>query len=713
MQFLPPTIKKARLEDGILAGALAGAFSAVVTEYSFINLIRPEWLAGTAWEHGRAWLYGLANLTGVHNEVWRQYSWWMNQVTNAGHPYYIPTAQIATATIGLGVAAWAGWQAGKPRSSLIKVDANSVLEGGAVFSKSAKKGIDMLYINTKSLNRFWKRSFKVSEDDSRAHWLLAGGTGAGKSTVVFNLLHSIYKRQDRALIIDYKGIFERWPGKLGGDTLLIDPSDRRSSVWGIALELRTKQDARDFSSSMIPETHDPSWSNGGRSILTCLIVKLQKEKGTKWGWRDLSNLCNQKRFTIYNYMLEYLPEAAALIADSKPGDSYMAVFVASASIISDLADAWENRPGLSIKKWMQTPTTKYRTIFLKISKFKELSKLINTSVLNMAADITPDLQDVAAGEAPLWIIADEFPRIGKVLGFDTWISAGRSKDIRVVICIQSKSQMTEIYGENTTSSWIDSIGKKILGRQDGNGAKWASELVGDGRYERPTTTQNSAKSSGSSHGWQSYTQPIFSALSFQNDLGKVRNDKYMRLLVHGFPKCELVMDFPIAAISDLPQVRKPVLYADFCKSPNSPKSESMDIEKVIAEAQAQEPEPTTDPNNPPPFEKTEISELLEETNISFLQNFDILENEAQSELTNEAGELTDHLAGHAVEHLADAILGTGTGHVLSILNNLDELTQAASTPAGEGQFVTTTQSTENKKKLVIRRKKSLESDNSL
>lgn len=721
MQFLAPTLKKARYEDGILAGAVAGLTAAAAVEYTFMHALKPDWLAGTASEHARAWSYGLLHAAGAHSEVWSAYSGWMQQVAAGGHPYYIPFAQTLTAMAGIAAACWGGWEAGKPRTRIIRAEANSVLEGSEVFRKSMKKGLDILYIKPGFFNQISARSFRITEDRARSHWLIAGGTGSGKSVFLFNMLPAIHQRGDRALITDYKGLFERHRGDLGVDTLLLDPSDRRSTPWAIARDIQTKQDARDFAASMISETKDPSWSQGARAILTAVLIKLQKTKGSDWGWTDLKNECTQKRFTLYNLMLEFLTESSALLADERPGSSYMALFVGATSTIADLSDAWGNRKGISIKKWMQSPRHKIRTIFLKISRFAELSKSVNTAILNLASSVTPDLPDVESGTRPVWIICDEFPRVGKVLGFDTWISAGRSKDIRVVLCVQSRSQLQEIYGENTSNSWVDSIGTKVLGRQDADGARWASGLIGDGRYERPITTQNTQKGSGSSHGWQSFTQPIFSALRFQNDLGKVRGDRFMRLLVHGYKNVELLMDFPINAVSDLPQKIKPIEYAAFCLPPNKPASAEFNAEKIIVEAQSQAHVQAVVAHQDPEFvdiEQTQIEDVEVQTQTHFMPVFDAIKDPVESELKSEAErELTDHMAEHLTQHIADAVLGAGTAEIFEAFQHIDQLASAISpSSTGETQLITTqTQTVEQKKKLIIRRKKSLEneSENSL
>ena len=168
MQFLAPTLKKARWEDGLLVGAVAGLSAAAAVEYTFMHLVKPDWLAGTAFEHGRAWGYGLAHAAGARSEVWSAYHGWMQQIADSGHPYYIPTAQVLTAAAGIAAACWGGWEAGKPRHRIIKSEANSVLENKDVFKKSVKNGLDILYSKPSFFNQLFSRTFRINEDRARS-----------------------------------------------------------------------------------------------------------------------------------------------------------------------------------------------------------------------------------------------------------------------------------------------------------------------------------------------------------------------------------------------------------------------------------------------------------------------------------------------------------------------------------------------------------------
>jgi len=74
-------------------------------------------------------------------------------------------------------------------------------------------------------------------------------------------------RGDGVLVIDVKGDMT---AGLHGNPLLVAPQDARSLVWDIARDCRTKQDARELASRLIPDSHDPMWSEAAREIADVL-----------------------------------------------------------------------------------------------------------------------------------------------------------------------------------------------------------------------------------------------------------------------------------------------------------------------------------------------------------------------------------------------------------------------------------------------------------
>jgi hypothetical protein len=153
--------------------------------------------------------------------------------------------------------------------------------------------------------------------------------------------------------------------------------------------------------------------------------------------------------------------------------------------------------------------------------------------------------------------------------------------------VQSKSQLDEMAGNNLASTWIDSIGTKIIGTLDGEGAKWASELLGETVYLRPTyTTAGNGKESVQ---WSQQAEPSFKPSQIIGELGELEGGAGVRMIVHGFKShanvkllntlikyipnfehykqpVELVVDFPFPKLGkkDGSPLRPQTILADFC-----------------------------------------------------------------------------------------------------------------------------------------------------
>lgn len=83
----------------------------------------------------------------------------------------------------------------------------------------------------------------VSRERETRHWLIWGSVGAGKTQTMLHLILAAIARGDGVLVLDVKGDMT---AGLPGEPLLIAPQDRRSLVWYVASDCRTKQDARDW-----------------------------------------------------------------------------------------------------------------------------------------------------------------------------------------------------------------------------------------------------------------------------------------------------------------------------------------------------------------------------------------------------------------------------------------------------------------------------------
>jgi type IV secretory pathway TraG/TraD family ATPase VirD4 len=90
----------------------------------------------------------------------------------------------------------------------------------------------------------------------------------------------------------------------------------------------------------------------------------------------------------------------------------------------------------------------------------------------------------------VWIFADECPAMGFQPQLKELAARGRKRNLTLVMCAQSISQLREIYGHDGAVSLISAPSTKVILRIDETEmAEWASEQLGSREIERTQMTQ--------------------------------------------------------------------------------------------------------------------------------------------------------------------------------------------------------------------------------
>lgn len=330
--------------------------------------------------------------------------------------------------------------------------------------------------------------FFLSLDRETRHFLILGSIGGGKTQVILPLILATQDRGDRMIIHDNKGDFT---SSLPGDPLVIAPWDSRSMAWDVAADCITKQDARELSSRLVPESKDPMWSFAARQILVGFLISLQQERGIDWGWKDLAALVPLPQPDLLLLMFKYNPEGVRAVEDaSKTTQSILITLSSYMSVVFDLADAWGDKPGaqrISFINWLADENHTRRTLILQNSgRFANLSHAYIAGIISMLSSRinSPDFADSKTRR--IWFFLDEFPQLGKLENFAPLLEVGRSKGVRVVIGAQDMAQIRKLYGRDEAQSWASMVGTQIFARiNPGETADWVAKLVGDRIVERP------------------------------------------------------------------------------------------------------------------------------------------------------------------------------------------------------------------------------------
>ncbi|MGE0768546.1 MAG: helicase HerA-like domain-containing protein [Hyphomicrobiaceae bacterium] len=313
------------------------------------------------------------------------------------------------------------------------------------------------------------------------HFLIAGGTGAGKTTILQSMMDGVIERGDRMLALDVKGdVTARLPTH---NAALLSLDDARSRRWDLGLDVVSREDAEELAIELIPDTSDPSWSAGARRVLACLVGHLQDEhrRSTRgWSWADLERLLSNPIEVLYGTILEREPAIAVFLDTSqdetrKQAMSFYLVLIANAlPVVSACARMGSPKgPGLSFRQWVSAANAPQVVILRQSQRYPELSATIARLGLKFVADAAADRTAEAAPD-PVWLMLDELPQIGKTPAVTRLAAIGRSAGIRLVVTVQSPAQLREIYGAEGCQHLLDNLTTKIVGRT--SSGKTASEI---------------------------------------------------------------------------------------------------------------------------------------------------------------------------------------------------------------------------------------------
>ena len=408
---------------------------------------------------------------------------------------------------------------------------------------------------------------RLATDRSSKHCIVFGKVGGGKTTILIKLIAEILEGRHKALIFDIKGDYTAKFWRKNGPVAILAPWDKRSLIWDIARDCRSRQDAARFAIYLIKESKDPMWSAAARQLCVGFLVHLQMTRGESWGWKDLADLLSTPEKELLAMMSEANPEAIRAVEQT--GTTTTGILInlsAFLSSIYDLAEAWPQRISgrmFSVQQWIFDEDAPHRAVLLGGNKeFGSLMSAFAGALVAQAAACvcSPRLSDSRSRR--LYFMLDEFPQLGKV-DIEPLVAVGRSKGARVWLGLQDFGQLKKLYGADEAQAITAMVGTLICaGAAPGETAKFISEMAGSREVERSslsTSIQGGTSAASTSHSWQRETIPVLSE-SQASGLGPVPRKSEIRALLLNFGDDALILRWPF---DTRPTITEPVVLADW------------------------------------------------------------------------------------------------------------------------------------------------------
>lgn len=379
-----------------------------------------------------------------------------------------------------------------------------LLVSGSEFSKALEgDGIGLVIDGEKKLLR-------IPRAAENKHILTVGDTGAGKSTIIRQILFQVAERGHSAIVYDPACEFiQQFYDDQRGD-IVLNPLDTRCPYWSPADELQRKAEAKAIAVSLF----QPS------GITNRFFVESPQK--------------------IFAHLLTFLPTPTQLIEwMSHPEEIDQRVKGTELSAIIDprapnqrtgvlgslnmIADSFRLLPKKEETKstWTATKWAEDRRGWIFITSRPALrdallpliSLWLDLLVLRLLTEPHPH-------QRPAWFVIDELASLQRLPQLHTAITENRKSNNPIILGFQGRSQLESRYGHDAEAMLSQPATKIFLRTSEPRAAKWVSEAIGEVEVERLRETHYDGSRRGRNFALDRQTEPLVmpSEISGMDDL---------------------------------------------------------------------------------------------------------------------------------------------------------------------------------------------------
>ncbi len=319
------------------------------------------------------------------------------------------------------------------------------------------------------------------------HVLITGSPGAGKSTLIRQMLSQVRDRAQSAIVLDVDSEFIQEFYDEGRGDVVLNPLDARCPFWTPWMEFRADSfamDAEAMAASLVRgQPRNPTeefFRDSGRTLIEAIFEKVPDRRHSG-GIADFLALprpeIHEKLAGTRAYPL--VDEHAA-----EQGTGIISVAANATKAFYHLPRREQTNRIWSARQWA---TSREGWIFLPST---EDARAAIQSLQGVWLDaLTRWLMAADIGSQQVWIFADELPAMGYQNQIEQLLTRGRKRGLSVVMGFQNVSQLRAIYGRDRTVTMSSAPTSKVILRCDeAETAKWASDLLGSREIERTEMT---------------------------------------------------------------------------------------------------------------------------------------------------------------------------------------------------------------------------------
>jgi Type IV secretion-system coupling protein DNA-binding domain len=372
-------------------------------------------------------------------------------------------------------------------------------------------------------NTLFSQCIPLSDDRSRTHILVVGGTGTGKSLTLKPIFHQAIQLRHKLVVLDKKG--EYLAEVASKHFFMMGFHDRRQVKWIPGRDIRNIPAALQFIEGVIPSPEgDKIWSDAAKLSSVAIMAHLINTKPLEWDWTDFQELYLLPNEELANLCKVSYPEAYKIFTSAE--NTISSVMFNLATYLAPLmsfAREWEGSdyPEFSFTEWLDDPAPERNCLIFQTGGYSAQNDPMFRGCLNMIAgyiDSDRYLEWSRKHNVPLWFFCDEFQSFGNLAQFlNAILERGRDRGARLCIGVQDIAQLKEVYSENLVTTLMSSVGVSILaGANQGETTEIYSKNIGELSFTKKHITHSE---SGKSHDEQEHDELVLTPAEIIDKMG--------------------------------------------------------------------------------------------------------------------------------------------------------------------------------------------------
>jgi len=288
------------------------------------------------------------------------------------------------------------------------------------------------------------------------HFSIGGTTGAGKTTVLNEIIHSSLGRNDKRIILDPNGGFLSNFYRPGDK--ILNPYDARTEGWSFFNEIKQEYDFMRFSKSIIQKSDDSGseeWLGYGRLIFRVVSSKLFRSN-IKPTMREVFHYTNEVEEEV---LKEYVAgtDAAGLFTGNDRATA------SARFVLSDKLPAHFDMPDgdFSLREWLNDG--KPGTLFITWQEeMKDALRPLISCWLDCIFSIVLGMGHRKESEGRIIVTIDELESLDKLPTLSDGLTKGRKSGLCVFAGYQSISQIIHVYGQQVAETILSTMRTSVV-----------------------------------------------------------------------------------------------------------------------------------------------------------------------------------------------------------------------------------------------------------